>query len=201
MHTINEPKLQHMQRWSSCGAAFTAKPAASRRWKHCIMSCLHVTEHSGGLHHWLNCNLLQFDNRTKPYRDLNFILINCAVFLFYIKPTLLLLSPLIHSGRVEAFNGLLSAVRMRGLRGDPLLRDTETLIDRYHSLGILFENQVQILKTLDGQIETFQTNAKQIRAWIRNLKQELEYLGTDTPTQEKHINTQVGPLTLIVWIF
>uniref|UniRef100_A0A9J8A0G7 Nesprin-2-like n=1 Tax=Cyprinus carpio carpio TaxID=630221 RepID=A0A9J8A0G7_CYPCA len=94
------------------------------------------------------------------------------------------------SGRVEAFNGLLSAVRMRGLRGDPLLRDTETLIDRYHSLGILFENQVQILKTLDGQIETFQTNAEQIRAWIRNLKQELEYLGTDTPTQEKHINTQ-----------
>lgn len=101
---------------------------------------------------------------------------------------------------MEAFNDLLSAVRMRGLRGDPLLRDCETLIDRYHSLGILLENQAQVHKTLDDQIETFQTNAEQIRAWIRNLKQRLEYLGTDTPMQEKHVNAQVGPLTLIVWI-
>lgn len=86
------------------------------------------------------------------------------------------------------------------MRGDPLLRDSETLIDRYHSLGILLENQAQVLKTLDDQIETFQTNAEQIRAWIRNLKQGLEYLGTDTPMQDKHVNAQVGPLTLIVWI-
>uniref|UniRef100_A0A671NG48 KASH domain-containing protein n=1 Tax=Sinocyclocheilus anshuiensis TaxID=1608454 RepID=A0A671NG48_9TELE len=94
------------------------------------------------------------------------------------------------SGRVEAFNDLLSAVRMRGLRGDPLLGDCETLIDRYHSLGILLENQAQVHKTLDDQIETFQTNAEQIRAWIRNLKQRLEYLGTDMPMQEKHVNAQ-----------
>ncbi|KTF78168.1 hypothetical protein cypCar_00022230 [Cyprinus carpio] len=80
--------------------------------------------------------------------------------------------------------------RMRGLRGDPLLRNCETLIDRYHSLGILLENQAQVQKTLDDQVETFQTNAEQIRAWIRNLKQRLEYLGTDTPMQEKHVNAQ-----------
>lgn len=101
---------------------------------------------------------------------------------------------------MEEFSDLLSAVRMRGLRGDPLLRDCETLIDQYHSLGILLENQAQVRKTLDDQIETFQTNVEQIRAWIRILKQRLEYLGTDTPMQEKHVNAQVGPLTLIVWI-
>ncbi|XP_067242791.1 nesprin-2 isoform X14 [Chanodichthys erythropterus] len=94
------------------------------------------------------------------------------------------------SGRMEAFNDLLSTVRMRGLRGDPFLRDSETLIDRYHSLGILLENQAQVHKILDEQTETFQTNAEQIRAWIRDLKQGLECIGTDTPSQKKHINAQ-----------
>lgn len=102
---------------------------------------------------------------------------------------------------MEAFNDLLSTVRLRGLRGDPFLRDSETLIDRYHSLGILLENQSQLHKTLDDQTETFQTNAEQIRAWIRDLKQGLEFLGTDTSNQKKHMNAQVGLLTIIVWNF
>lgn len=118
-----------------------------------------------------------------------------------IKPAQLLLLSLIHSGRMEAFNDLLSTVRMRGLRGDPFLRDSETLIDRYHSLGILLENQAQVHKTLDEQTETLQTNAEQIRAWIRDLKQGLECMGTDTPSQKKQMKAQVGLVTIIVWIF
>lgn len=81
---------------------------------------------------------------------------------------------------------------MRGLRGDPFLKDSETLIDLYHSLGVILENQAQVHKTLDDQIETFQTNAEKIRAWIRDLKQGLEYLSTDTPMQEKDMKAQVG---------
>lgn len=102
---------------------------------------------------------------------------------------------------MEAFNDLLSTVRIRGLRGDPFLRDSETLIDQYHSLGILLENQAQVHKSLDDQTETFQTNAEQIRCWIRDLKQGLECIGTDMPNQKKHMNAQVGLLSITVWIF
>jgi len=90
---------------------------------------------------------------------------------------------------------------MRGLRGDPFLRDSETLIDQYHSLGILLENQAQVHKTLDDQTETFQNNAEQIRAWIRDIKQGLECMDTDTPNQKKHMDAQVGLLTITIWIF
>lgn len=98
------------------------------------------------------------------------------------------------SGRVEAFHDLLSTVRMRGLRGDPLLKDSEALIDQYHSMGIILENQAQVHKALDDQAETFQTNAEQTRAWIRDFKQGLETLEAETPKQMK---AQVGHLTTL----
>lgn len=85
----------------------------------------------------------------------------------------------------------MSAVRMRGLRGDPLLKDSESLIDRYHSMGIILENKAQDHKALDDEAEIFQSNVEQTRAWIRDLKQGLE---TDTPMQEKLRKAQVGHL-------
>ncbi|TRY90471.1 hypothetical protein DNTS_015631 [Danionella cerebrum] len=94
------------------------------------------------------------------------------------------------SVRVEAFRDILSSIRMRGLRGDALLKDSETLIDQYHSLGILLENQAQMHKTLDDQIESIQSTAEQIRAWIRGLKRGLDSVGADATAQEKNNNAQ-----------
>lgn len=82
---------------------------------------------------------------------------------------------------------------MRGLRGDPLLKDSEALIDQYHSMEVILENHAQVRKALDDQAETFQTNVEQTRAWIRDLKQGLETLEADTPMQEKQMKAQVSP--------
>ncbi|MCJ8731015.1 hypothetical protein PDJAM_G00191160 [Pangasius djambal] len=96
------------------------------------------------------------------------------------------------SGRVEAFSDLLASVRLKGLRGDPLLIDSESLVDQYHSLGIRLENQSQIYKSLEKEVEIFHIKEENTRTWVRNLKRSLESLDKDKegPTEEKLLKIQ-----------
>lgn len=82
---------------------------------------------------------------------------------------------------------MLASVRLKGLRGDPWLKDSESLVDQYHSLGIRLENQSQIYKSLEMEVEIFHIKEESTKTWVRNLKQNLESLvkDKDSPTEEK----------------
>lgn len=100
---------------------------------------------------------------------------------------------LLSSGRIEAFSDLLASVRLKGLRGDPLLRDSESLVDQYHSLGIRLETQSQIHKSLEEEVEIFHIKEESTRMWVRNLNQNLDSLDKDKdgPIEEKLPKIQV----------
>lgn len=100
------------------------------------------------------------------------------------------------SGRIEAFTDLLASVRLRGLRGDPLLKDSESLVDRYHSLGICLENKAEVFKALEKKIEMFHIEVENIRKWLRNLKQSIEILDKSSPTEERLYKVQVNLIHL-----
>lgn len=74
-----------------------------------------------------------------------------------------------------------------------MLRDSESLVDQYHSLGIRLENQSEIHKSLEKEIETFYINEETTRTWVKNLKQSLESLDKDKgrPAEEKLLRAQV----------
>lgn len=74
-----------------------------------------------------------------------------------------------------------------------MLRDSESLVDQYHSLGIRLENQSQIYKSLEKEVEIFHITEENTRTWVRNLKQNLESLDKDIdgPTEEKLTKIQV----------
>lgn len=65
-----------------------------------------------------------------------------------------------------------------------MLRDSESLVDQYHSLGIRLENQSQIYKSLEKEVEMFHVQEENTRTWVRNLKRSLESLDKDGPTEE-----------------
>uniref|UniRef100_A0AAR2KFY0 Calponin-homology (CH) domain-containing protein n=1 Tax=Pygocentrus nattereri TaxID=42514 RepID=A0AAR2KFY0_PYGNA len=94
------------------------------------------------------------------------------------------------SGRVEAFSDLLASVRLRGLRADPLLKDSESLVDQYHSLGIRLENQAQVHEALEKEVESFHAQEDDTRSWIRELKQGLDSLDKDASVEEKLYKAQ-----------
>ncbi len=80
------PKLRADAEMSLCGTAFIMNWFAQRLWKHWIMSCSRVDEHSATIHsethsayiYSLKLQPLLFDNGTKPYSDFAFIWINRA---------------------------------------------------------------------------------------------------------------------------
>ncbi|XP_062851798.1 nesprin-2 [Trichomycterus rosablanca] len=94
------------------------------------------------------------------------------------------------SGRIEAFTHLLASVRLRGLRGDPLLKDSESMVDRYHSLGICLENKAQVFIALEEEVETFHTEVENFRTWLRDLKQSMALLDKSSPIDEQLYKVQ-----------
>lgn len=74
-----------------------------------------------------------------------------------------------------------------------MLKDSESLVDQYHSFGIRLENQSQIYKELEKEAELFRIKEEKTRTWVRNLKHSLESLdkGRDGPTEEKLPKIQV----------
>lgn len=74
-----------------------------------------------------------------------------------------------------------------------MLRDSESLVDQYHSLGIRLENQSQIYKSLEKAVETFHIEEENTRTWVRNVKHGLETpdKDEDIPTEEKFPKIQV----------
>lgn len=72
-----------------------------------------------------------------------------------------------------------------------MLKDSESLVDQYHSLGIRLENQSQVYKSLENEIELFHVKEENTRTWVKNLKQSLESLDRDGPTEEKLLKIQV----------
>ncbi len=94
------PKLRADAEMSLCGTAFITNWFAQRLWKHWIMSCSRVDEHSATIHsethsayiYSLKLQPLLFDNGTKPYSDFAFIWINliswsCFRFLSSLHPS------------------------------------------------------------------------------------------------------------------
>lgn len=74
-----------------------------------------------------------------------------------------------------------------------MIRDSEYLVDQYHSLGIRLENQSHIYKSLEKEIEMFHVKEENTRTWVRDLKQSLEILNKDkdSPAEEKLLKIQV----------
>lgn len=74
-----------------------------------------------------------------------------------------------------------------------MIRDSEYLVDQYHSLGIRLENQSHIYKSLEKEVELFQVKEENTRTWVRDLKQSLEILNKDkdSPAEEKLLKIQV----------
>lgn len=74
-----------------------------------------------------------------------------------------------------------------------MIRDSEYLVDQYHSLGIRLENQSHIYKSLEKEVELFQVKEENTRTWVRALKQSLEILNKDkdSPAEEKLLKIQV----------
>ncbi|TSV02080.1 Nesprin-2 [Bagarius yarrelli] len=94
------------------------------------------------------------------------------------------------SGRIEAFSDLLALVRSKGLRGDPVLQDSESLVDQYHSLGIRLDNRSEIYKSLEKEVEMFHVKKENTRMWARELQQSLESLDKDDLTAEELLKIQ-----------
>lgn len=71
-----------------------------------------------------------------------------------------------------------------------MLKDSEFLVDQYHSLGIRLENQSHIYKSLEKDVELFHIKVENTRTWVRNLKQSLDK-DKDGPTEAKLPKIQV----------
>lgn len=72
-----------------------------------------------------------------------------------------------------------------------MLKDSESLVDQYHSLGVCLETQSEIYKSLEKEVEIFHINEENTRTWVKNLKQSLETLDKDSPTEERLLKSQV----------
>lgn len=72
-----------------------------------------------------------------------------------------------------------------------MLKDSESLVDQYHSLGVRLETQSEIYKSLEKEVEIFHINEENTRTWVKNMKQSLEALDKDSPTEERLLKSQV----------
>ncbi|XP_028293927.1 nesprin-2 [Gouania willdenowi] len=88
------------------------------------------------------------------------------------------------SSKAESISELLASIRRRGMRSESLLKDGDTLIQRYRNLGARLEKQVEVQTFLEGEFQSFSTEAEETRAWIRDLTEPLAAPET-TPEEMK----------------
>lgn len=86
---------------------------------------------------------------------------------------------------------MLASVRRQGVRGDSLLKDSDNLLQRYRNLQARLQKQVDAQRALEGDLDTFNTQAQSTRTWITDLVQPLTSPLRDTKTEETKCKAQV----------
>lgn len=96
------------------------------------------------------------------------------------------------SGRAESLSEMLASVRRKGVRGDSLLKDSDNLIQRYRNLQSRLQKRVEVQNALEGEYDSFNTQAESTRTWIADLLQPLTSSVRDTQTEEMKSKAQVS---------
>lgn len=67
----------------------------------------------------------------------------------------------------------MASVRRQGVRGDSILKDSDNLLQRYRNLQTRLQKQVEAQDALEGECDSFSTQAENTRTWITDLLQTL----------------------------
>ncbi|KAJ8411706.1 hypothetical protein AAFF_G00153440 [Aldrovandia affinis] len=104
------------------------------------------------------------------------------------------------SERLEGLTGLMAAVRRQGLRSDRLMRDSDDLLQRYHSLQARISSQAEAQSSLVRETQAFEAQAESTRALISDLQQQLHFLAKVTEGSQAEIEDRLQKVQALLSI-
>ncbi|KAK6295335.1 hypothetical protein J4Q44_G00345610 [Coregonus suidteri] len=86
-----------------------------------------------------------------------------------------------HSKHTEALSRRITSLHGSTLKHSPLLKESEKLLERYHSLRTHLLSSKENQSSLTSHTQAFQTLAQDTQAWVRVLQQQADSLATGAP--------------------